>query len=147
MSKEPTAEDMMVAYSQDAVDHARAHFRVELDYSLESVQAVEKILAQIYDAIPRGVWKIFRRRLPQDALSGLAKMYGGYIGEVMRRRRGGNWVIETGVVSPDPAITLRNGDDRVFSPAKVWKRLTNGPEDDVWMYFQVIEGMLTPVEL
>jgi len=146
MNAGATADEMMVAYSQDAVAHARDHFGVELDYSVDSVRAVETILARLHGAIPHGIWKLFRRPPSEDALVNLSKMYGGYLGEVMKRLRGGEWMIETGVVSPGPVICLRKGEDRVFPPAKVWKRLTNGPEDDVWMYFQVVEAMPKPAE-
>lgn len=35
-------------------------------------------------------------------------------------------------------LCLRKGDTKIWPPAKVGKRLTNGPEDNVWMYSQVI---------
>jgi hypothetical protein len=146
MNAEPTVADMMAAYAQDAVDHARRNFRVELDFSVESVQTVESLLRQMYDAIPRGARRLFRRGPSDDTLASLAKMYGGYVGEVMRRRRGGEWVFDMEVMPGRPVICLRKGDDRLFPPAKVHKRLTNGPEDDVWFYFQAVEGMGTKLE-
>jgi hypothetical protein len=147
MDPEPTVVDMMAAYAQDAVDHARQNFQTELDFSIESVRTVESILRQMYDAIPRGARRIFRRGPSEETLASLATMYGGYIGEVMRRRRGGEWVFDLEVMPGQPVICLRREDDRVFPPARVYKRLTNGPEDDVWFYFQAVEGMGTKVAL
>lgn len=64
-------------------------------------------------------------------------MYGGYLGEVIRRARGGEWVIDTEVAPGQQVLSLRKGDNRMFPANKVQKRLLNGSEDNVWFYFQV----------
>ena len=38
---EPTLNDVMAAYAQDAVDFARNNFNVELDYTNQSIERVE----------------------------------------------------------------------------------------------------------
>jgi hypothetical protein len=43
--------------------------------------------------------------------------------------------------APGPAqapVRSSKGDAAVFPPAKVHTRLTNGSEDNVWFYFQVL---------
>jgi hypothetical protein len=49
-----TVTDMMVAYAQDAVDHAQSSAGVTLDYSPDSIKSVEEILEKLYAAVPRG---------------------------------------------------------------------------------------------
>lgn len=38
----------------------------------------------------------------------------------------------------ETVISLRKGEQRIFPPAKVQKRLVNGSEDNVWFYYQVL---------
>jgi hypothetical protein len=129
---------MMESYAQSAVEAARSGFGVELDYSPASVERLEEILAQIQFSARRG-WlrRLLRLGLSDEQLDALCKMFGGYLGEVIRRQHGGIWAI---VESPagDNVIALQNGDNRIFPPAKVYKRLTQGEGDDVRLYFQVV---------
>jgi hypothetical protein len=143
MSAEPTVGNMMAAYAQDAVEYALT-FDITLDFTPESIRLVEQILSVMYDERPRGWIARWLRRGPSDALvEQVSKMLGGYVGEVMRRAWGGEWEFAdlpgmTGV------LALRTGEHTVFPPLKVFKRLTNGPEDDVWRYFQVLQAQRAP---
>jgi hypothetical protein len=129
---------MMAAYAQDAVDHAKTAAGVTLDYSPDSIKQVEGVLETLYAATPRGLSRIFRRGPTQEDVATMAKMYGGYIGEVVRRTAGGEWVLDTEIAPGETVISLRKGDQRIFPPAKVHKRLANGSEDSVWFYYQVL---------
>jgi hypothetical protein len=134
----PTATDMMAAYAQDAVDHARG-LGITLDYSFESVARVEELLAQMYRLRTKGFFaRLFSRGPSDDTLLTIAKMYGGYVGEVLRRARGGEWFLDEAVSPGQATIALRSGDQRIWPPSRVGKRLYNGPEDNVWQYFQVV---------
>ena len=139
MESQPTLTDMMTAYAQDAVDHAKSSSDITLDYSLESVRRVEQVLERLYTAVPRGVLgRLFGRGPSAQGLLTMSKMYGGYVGEVLRRAAGGEWDIDTEVVPGQNTVCLRKGENRIWPPSKVHKRLTNGPEDNVWYYSQVI---------
>ena len=137
VTSEPTINDMMAAYAQDAVDHAKENFQLDLDFSTESVREVEETLASMFSAIPKGLLaRIFGRAPSDEVIWSFAKMYGGYIGEVLRRAGGGEWFIDEDVAPG--MLGLRKADHRIWPPAKVGKRLTNGPEDNVWHYFIVV---------
>lgn len=139
MSTQPTIADMMAAYAQDAVDHAKASCDVTLDYSPESIELTEKVLERLWADMPHGFFARLLRRAPsQDTVATISKMYGGYIGEVVRRLKGGEWILDTQISPGDRVISLRRGEQQIFPPAKVHKRLSNGPEDNVWFYFQVL---------
>ncbi len=141
MTDKPTVNEMMEAYAQDAVDHAKLAMGITLDFSVESVRSVETILSRLYEARPKGfVARLLRRGPSEEDIYMLAKMYGGYIGEVLRRHSGGEWFFDTEVVPGSTVIGLRKEDERVWPPAKVAKRLTDGPEDNVWVYIQVLLG-------
>jgi hypothetical protein len=137
---------MMEAYATDAVDATRANFGIELDYSPESVKTVEELLGRISPQLRRG-WlrRFFRIGLSETEVDTICKMFGGYIGEVVRRKRGGVWQIVQNPLGDENVIALVNGDDKIFPPSKVFKRLVNGEEDDVWFYFQVVTDVLEPV--
>jgi hypothetical protein len=139
MGSKPTVHDMMVAYAEDAVEHARTLSGVTLDYSPDSIQHVEGILEELYAAMPRGFFaRLFSKEPSAEDVSTMCKLYGGYIGEVLRRTAGGEWTLDTEIVPGESTICLRKGENRVFPPAKVYKRLKKGSEDNVWFYFQVL---------
>lgn len=128
------AAQIAEAYAQDAVDHAKTAFDVELDYSPESVERVESMLTELHAAIPRGfLARVLKRGPSNKDVETMAKMYGCYVGEVLRRASGGAWILD-----PETYLTLTKDDARVFPPIKVHKRLVNGAEDNVWVYFSVI---------
>ena len=74
MTDTPTVTDMMVAYSEDAVDHARTSSGVVLDYTPESVERVETILREMYSGIPKGFFaRIFKRGPTQEMIWSMCK--------------------------------------------------------------------------
>jgi hypothetical protein len=136
---EATITDAMQAYAQDAVDLASQQFQTNLDFSESSLEQVEEILARLHNSLPKGTFgKLFKRGPSQDQIWQMAKVWGGYIGEVIRRRWGGEWATET-ASHPGIVITLRVLGMEIFPPAKAYKRLTNGPEDSIGHYYQVLK--------
>jgi hypothetical protein len=126
---------MMVAYAEDAVAFARQNFGISLDYSNESIRQIEVITEKLVQARPKGiVGKLFRRAPSEEEVQKVCKMLGGYIGEVYRRAKGGEWALN----QEHQALGLRRADSWVFPPAKVHKRLSNGAEDNLWSYFNVL---------
>lgn len=63
----------------------------------------------------------------------MAKTWGGYIGEVLRRNIGGEWSIENNT------IILSIKDTKLFPPAKAYRRRKNGSEDNVFNYYQTMK--------
>jgi len=132
---ETTINDMMTAYAEDAVDFASRTFGVFLDYTPESIQQVEAMAERLRDPRPGGfIGKLLRKALTDEEVQVVCKMLGGYIGEVYRRSKGGEWAIN----EEYRAIGVLLGKTWIFPPAKVHKRLANGAEDNLWSYFQVI---------
>jgi hypothetical protein len=145
MEEKATLTDMMVAYAQDAVGHAQASSGVALDYSLDSIRGVEEIMDQLHAGIPRGFWgkllrKVLRKGPSPEDLYKVSMMYGGYVGEVFRKAGGGEWTLDAEIVPGQDTICLRNGGQRIWPTAKVYKRILNGGEDSIWFYSQVVMG-------
>lgn len=134
---EATVAKMMAAYALDAADHA-AQLGQELDFSEASLHDVEAVLGRLHGDLPRGIGKMFKRGPDPAKIESIAKMYGGYIGEVMRFEWGeGEWIVpEDGPFAR--ALCLAYGTDSVVSPpAKAFKRIVDGPQDNIWHYYQV----------
>lgn len=140
MTDQPTVTDMMVAYSQDAVDMAKSNFGEELDFSERSVQIVERCLKQLHETVPRGLFgKLFGRGPSPEEIETVAKMFGAYVGEVFKRHHGGEWIVDESTSSSGSAIAMEHtSGGRFFPTAKIFMRLTNGPEDNVWIFYQVL---------
>lgn len=136
---QPSLAELMAKCAEEAVRYAKEKFRVELDYSEASIEEVEKILDRLYTSRPKGFFnKLMKRGPSRQSISNLAKIMGGYLGEVLRRTHGGEWSIDEEIQPGMKTICLRNGKGRVFPPGKVYKRIMNGEAENVWHYYQSI---------
>ena len=130
----PTADDMMKAYAEDAVDYTAKVFGITLDYSSDSVARVEDVAVELHNTMPRRIFRALGFGPSKKELDVLSKMLGGYVGEVIRRQKGGTWKINDEL----QAIGLQlNADTWIFPPAKVHKRIVNGPEDNILSFYNV----------
>lgn len=131
----PTVNDMMAAYAEDAVDYAKQQFGIQLDGSRESVEKIEAMADTLFQSIPRSrLGRLFKKGPSDEEIDTMCKMFGGYIGEVFRRAKGGDWAVN----QEFSAIGIQQGESWIFPPAKVHKRLTNGGEDNLWSYFRIV---------
>jgi hypothetical protein len=128
-SADPKIAGVTGAYALDAVDHAKAHFGVILDWSDGSIAKVETILARLHADYKS------KAQIPDDAIAMIAKGYGSYIGEVYRRNHGGEWGIMTLDGLDFPAVKARSG--TAFWPiGRVTNRIKNGSGDNVAFYYR-----------
>ena len=132
----------VAARAERAVQHSRNVFRITLDYSPESLQQVEEILDQLYSLFAKPA---FQRSLngkvtPEQIINEVVTFYGSYVGEVIRLRWGGEWSTKsTAFTEPTMTLHLHGKEiEEIFPLNKVYKRLTNGPEDGIWFYYFVI---------
>ncbi len=134
----------MLSAAESAVKHAREHWSTTLDYSARSVEDVELILARMYESIPKSrVARLFRKPPSDEQMASVAVIYGAYLGEVLRREFGGTWSREELDGQPD-LLALKFTDKNMLFPAgKIWKRLTNGDEDNVWTFYQSMRQQLS----
>ena len=134
-----TIASMMNDFAQDAVGFAQDQYQTNLDYSDQSIRDVEKILDILHHELPRTVsGDMTEEASMQDTVDAICNMFGGYIGEVIRREYGGEWKIET-MASDHPMVCLQVKGNYIFPSAKVYKRLANGSGDDLWFYYEVIK--------
>lgn len=122
-----------------AVQDAKKEFGVTLDFSPQSVEAVEGILGKLHD-------QHVKAPLEGKALNKRALRFGVYVGEVIRRQKNGHWEVVK-ITAFDPMmfkITYKHAQGKEGTSFPVnWcgKRILNGDEDNVWhKYRTLVEG-------
>jgi hypothetical protein len=127
---DPQVVQVAEAFALDAVDLAARNFRITLDWSEASIQQVERMLGKLHDQMGSA-------RPSEETVWVFAKSLGSYIGEVLRRRHGAAWGMVTLDGQSYPGLQLPGG-GLVWPWAKAHKRMTNGPEDNVWHYYRIL---------
>jgi hypothetical protein len=125
---------MAGAYAEKAVQKAR-EFNTQLDYTENSLMEVEVILSQL----ARGSTLA---QTSSDDVGEMCKMWGSYLGEVVRRRFGGEWSVETYPGKNFATLTLSVGANKLFPTMKIHRRLTQGEEDSVWSFYKMVKVKL-----
>lgn len=128
---QPDAKIVQIAeaYSQDAISTAQ-NFGTTLNWSESSIQQVEQMLGRLHAELevakpsPETIWNF-------------AKAFGSYVGEVIRRHHGGEWGMVNMNGQSFPGLRQPSG-NLIWPWGRVHKRITNGPEDNLWHYYQAV---------
>jgi len=131
----PDLGAMMEGYAQAAVELARMEFKRELDYTSESVDVLDDILVVVSES-------------PEKDLDFEVRLWGSYLGEVLRRRYAGGWEMTQypGGTVAVPAVDVRGS--RLFPLMKVYRRLTAGEEEDLGSFYaMVVERLGKPAQV
>jgi hypothetical protein len=125
----PDLGSMMEGYAQGAVDLARKDFEQELNFSSESIEALDEILVTVGES-------------PELDLDFEVRLWGSYLGEVLRRRYAGSWEMTQypGGTVAVPAVEVRGS--RLFPLMKVYRRLTVGEEEDLSSFYTMVTERL-----
>jgi hypothetical protein len=130
LSNSDVIEEMKVRAASAVVD-ARDNYSIELDYSSDSIEEVERILNKIHRQ---------HREEPIDnaELNRLRLKWGGYVGEVIKRLRKAEWQLDSKIAGPGslPVVYEKSGES--FPVMWCLKRIVNGPEDSVWDKFNLL---------
>ena len=120
---------MMEGYAQAAVDLARKEFQRNLDFSADSVDALDDILVVVSES-------------PEKDLDFEVRLWGSYLGELLRRRYAGGWEMTQypGGTVAVPAVDVRGS--RLFPLMKVYRRLTAGEEEDLRSFYTMVTERL-----
>jgi hypothetical protein len=125
----PDLGTMMEGYAQAAVDLARTDYRQQLDFSAESVDALDEILVLVGES-------------PERDVDFEVRLWGSYLGELLRRRYAGSWEMTQypGGTVAVPAVDVRGS--RLFPLMKVYRRLTVGEEEDLRSFYAMVTQRL-----
>ena len=122
----------MLELAENAVEAARA-WGLELDYSAESVESVERLAEKIYRAN-----RMFS--LPEDVLLGVANLYGAYLGEVLLRS-GLDTLGYAWMKNEEGVVGIGQEDTWMGPVTKVYKRITQGPYHSLTDFFECTFGL------
>jgi len=128
----PDLDSMMEAYAQAAVAEALETYRQRLDLysrSSDSMVAFEAVLSELAE----------KSQLDYDYE---VKLWGGYLGEVLRLRYAGTWemTLYPGGIAAVPAVEVRGS--RLFPLMKVYRRLTMGDAESIAAFFDMVTERL-----
>ncbi|MEW6532780.1 MAG: hypothetical protein AB1473_18255 [Thermodesulfobacteriota bacterium] len=126
-------QQIATAYAEDAIELARDHFGLTLDWSDESVRHVETILAAFHS-------QILAANPSEDLVYGVAKALGSYVGEVFRKNHGAVWGNVTLGYGTFPGLRADRTGGEFWPWEKAYDRLRNGPEDNIWHYYCLIRA-------
>jgi hypothetical protein len=125
----PDLGNMMDSYARAAVDVAKQEFKQKLDFTSESIDGLDEILVIVGES-------------PELDVDFEARLWGSYLGEVLRQRYAGNWEMTQypGGMLAVPAVDVRGS--RLFPLMKVYRRLTVGEEGDLPGFFSMVTERL-----
>jgi hypothetical protein len=120
---------MMQAYAAEAVRTAASEHQVKLDYSADSIDALERILRALAAA-------------QDNDLEWLTKLWGSYFGEIFRRRYGVSWTMSDYPGAKFAVPTVEVGGSRIYPLMKVHRRLTLGEGENLVAFSQMARKRL-----
>jgi hypothetical protein len=120
---------MMEIYARAAADFAKKEFNQKLDFTADSIDALDEILVVVGES-------------PELDLDFEVRLWGSYLGEVLRRRYAGSWEMTQypGGVVAVPAVEVRGS--RLFPLMKIYRRLTAGEEEDLRAFYAMVTERL-----
>jgi len=119
----------MDGYARAAADVARTSFQKTLDFTSDSIDTLDDLLVMVGES-------------PELDLDFEVRLWGAYLGEVLRRRYAGSWEMTPypGGAMAVPAVDVRGS--RLFPLVKVFRRLTMGEEEDLRSFFSMVTERL-----
>ena len=125
----PDLGSMMEGYARAATELGASEFHHKLDFTSESIDALDEILVVVGES-------------PELELEFEVRLWGSYLGEVLRRRYAGTWEMTQypGGMVAVPAIEVRAS--RLFPLMKVYRRLTVGDEEDLRAFYSMVTERL-----
>jgi hypothetical protein len=137
-----TLEETVAAYDTAARDAAWRWGQHVFDHSEATLEPLEAILDEIHRHLHE---PSLRRRLglgPSESdVEQWANLWGIYLGEVLRKRLGGEWMMGHEEAPSLLALAI-DAETVAFPTARVFRRLTEGAAESVVEYYRMfVEGM------
>ncbi len=125
--------DELINYlASSAVEVSQKSFQVTLNYSPESIKAVEKILGKLHED--------YTKDKSMLGINGLAHAFGAYIGEVIRRTEPGVRWERDHESAGEKSYPLHWLGGMAFPCGWAYRRIVNGEEDNVWHKYYLLKS-------
>ncbi len=128
---DPNIQKIAEAYALDAVDFAKDNLNTHLDWSDESVNKIESILAIFHDQIGQA-------EPPEEKILQFSKMFGSYVGEVYRKNHGATWGMVTLGDESFPGMKDERSGVKFWPWGRARNRIAQGPGDSIWDYYNYL---------
>ena len=125
MTPDAKTAGWLVGQAQHAVKAAKMQYQESLDFSADSLDAIERILSALHARSQKA-----GEALTEQELADAANMWGVYVGEVIRRVYGGQWS-----TAADGALQINLSGTTPQPIVKVRKRIADGPMDNIRVWF------------
>ena len=116
------------------MQNARIKWTESLDFTPDSLEAIERMLGKMHNLAK---FAAPGEGPSEEQIATAAKLWGIYVGEVIRRHYGGQWSL-----GGDGVLALSIGEAQVFPVAKARKRIVDGPAENIRYYFSAMAKVL-----
>jgi hypothetical protein len=125
----PDLGSMMEGYARAAAEFGKREFKQKLDFTSDSIDGLDEILVLVSES-------------PELDVDFESRLWGSYLGEVLRRRYAGSWEMTQypGGMVAVPSVDVRGS--RLFPLMKVYRRLTVGEEEDLHTFYAMVTERL-----
>lgn len=113
----------------DMVEFARMELSLKLDFSDESIAAIEEVTSALHADLRR-------ERGALSDVDTLVQMLGSYVGEVYRRNHGGAWGYASANGRRIVALRAATGNTLLWPIERIKQRLRGGGSNNVLTYYQ-----------
>lgn len=127
--------DEMKSMAEKCVKFTSDLLNIHINFEEESLEAVDKILDHYYKDRPKGIGKLFKRGPSPEVVNHMSMLFGGYAGEVIRRKCGGQWKVDTEMIPDQETIVLEVHGIKMLPTKKVFKRLCDGNGERVYVCY------------
>lgn len=142
---------IMQGSAAKAVELASDRFGFSLDYSESSFEPLETILTNVAASLADAASSVSENNPSSsptpnsDKAEYETKLWGSYFGEVIRQRWDGHWELSLypGTSLTVPSVSIHGA--QLYPLMKVYRRLTLGDAENLWLYYQKIRQKLSNV--
>jgi hypothetical protein len=125
-----STQEMMAWLANEAVGIAKKNGIQGMDYSIGSIKEAEQALGKLHEE--------YLRTKSEKGVEGLAVAFGAYVGECIRRESpGSHWERDHPIMGERSYPLYWKGGES-FPCTWCYKRILNGPEDNICFKYQVL---------
>ncbi|MCU4674606.1 hypothetical protein N7931_03075 [Catenovulum sp. 2E275] len=126
---------LMEESSVDAVNYVREEYDIHLDFSLESISQIDRVLLW-------SVAKLKDQAKKDEFIFVICNMLGSYVGETFRKHIGGEWIYDE--TDPQAPTVLLSFSSHTFAfPGICYQKLINDINTSVKKYFELAISNVT----
>ncbi len=124
-----SAERTASKHAKDMVQFARVELNLKLDWTEASIASIEDVASELHADVRR-------ERAELSDIETLVEMMGSYVGEVFRRRHGGEWGFVEANGKKLLAVKAKHSGTLMWPVERIKQRIRGGSNNNVWAYYR-----------